>query len=56
MVRSALVLDHGGLAAEALETAIVTAFVGTLASVDASVAGERRRLRLVLEMPIEQPG
>lgn len=45
LVRAALVLDHGGLAAEALEAALMAAFVGTLASVNAAVAGQGRRVR-----------
>lgn len=45
LVRAALVLDHGGLAAEALEAAVVGALVGTLSGVDATVAGERRGVR-----------
>lgn len=40
VVRSALVLDHGGLAAEALEATLMAALVRTLAGVDAAVAGE----------------
>lgn len=48
LVRAALVLDHGGLAAEALDAAVVGAFVGALAGVDAAMTGKRRRLKRVL--------
>jgi hypothetical protein len=44
LVRSSLVLDHGGLAAEALQAAIMGAFVRTLASVDASVPSQAGRI------------
>lgn len=48
LVRAALVLDHGGLAAEALDAAVVGAFVGALAGVNAAMAGERGRVREAL--------
>lgn len=48
LVRAALVLDHGGLAAEALEATVVGAFVGALAGVDAAMAGEGRGLVIML--------
>lgn len=41
LVRAALVLDHGGLAAEALDAAVVGALVGALAGVNAAMAGQR---------------
>lgn len=48
LVRAALVLDHGGFAAEALDAAVVGAFVGALAGVDAAMAGKRGGLERVL--------
>jgi hypothetical protein len=38
------VLDHGGLSAETLEASLVAALVGTLSSMDATVAGKTRRV------------
>jgi hypothetical protein len=44
LMRSALMLDHGGLSAEALQASLVSALVWSLASVNAAVTGKTRRL------------
>lgn len=40
LVRAALVLDHGGLSAEALQAAVMGALVRSLAGVDAAMSGK----------------
>ncbi len=41
LVRAALVLDHSGLAAEALAAAVIGTFVWALAGVNAAMTGKR---------------
>jgi hypothetical protein len=51
LVRSSLVLDHGGLAAEALQATVMGAFVRTLSRMDPAVASQTGRLWRVSIQP-----